>query len=148
MSRLSTIAPDVAARLKAQPDSSLRRIARYIALVAVKETGLDDPRAAHALEALNRADTRVTDVRSEVEKIVHELDEVAWQVQAKLEEGRASHADYLLAFGRARAAAAVWFALSEDALEAAIESAYEAQAATGDVEMIRATLERALADGH
>jgi hypothetical protein len=52
---------------------------------------------------------------------------------------------YLAAFARARAAASVGFALEPDALHAALESVYEAQAAVG-LEAVRVAIAAALAD--
>ncbi|WP_344753508.1 hypothetical protein [Gryllotalpicola koreensis] len=65
------------------------------------------------------------------------LDEKAWECQAGVEVGQLSEADYLEAFRRARAAATVGFALGSDALQAALESVCEAQAATGHIEEVR-----------
>lgn len=53
-------------------------------------------------------------------------------LQDRVEEGSADRSEYLTAFARARAAMALWFALEADPLTAAMESAYEAEAATDD----------------
>jgi hypothetical protein len=52
--------------------------------------------------------------------------------------------EYVAAFGRARAAAAVWFAFDEDAQTAATESVYEANAALGSMESVRHMVEESI----
>ena len=74
---------------------------------------------------------------SQVLALTEELDEIAWDVRSNLRQ-RAAQQAYLAAFARARAAAAVRFALEPDALCAALESVYEAQAATADLQAVRA----------
>ena len=49
---------------------------------------------------------------------------------------RAADSEYMRAFERARAANAIYYALSTDAWEAATESIYEATAATDQFEAI------------
>jgi len=41
-----------------------------------------------------------------------------------------------MAFGLARAASAIWYSLDGSALKAAMESVYEAQAASGELETL------------
>jgi hypothetical protein len=68
----------------------------------------------------------------------------AWDAQEKAEAGTVPGVTYLTAFRRARAAASVGFALDCDALNAALEAIYEAQAAVGDVNAVRAAVNAAL----
>jgi hypothetical protein len=72
--------------------------------------------------------------------ITEELDETAWDVQDKVDEGLIPEQAYLDAFSKARAVAAVGCALETDPLQAALESVYEAQAATCDLVAIRTAI--------
>jgi hypothetical protein len=70
--------------------------------------------------------------------LVEQLDERAWDIQDRQASGTAADVDYLSAFGLARAASAIWYALDGSALQAAMESVYEAHAASGELETMRA----------
>jgi hypothetical protein len=81
--------------------------------------------------------------------LADDLDERAWRQreqyeQDQNEEGRVSYQSYKTLFCQARAAASVAYALSADALEAALEAVYEAQAATSDIEAVRQAAEALL----
>ena len=121
-------------------DASLndcREVAKGVAeLVA---SGMDEPRIRTALTSLECGAYGETPARAQLAALVEEFDEQAWRIQeAGLDEG----AEYLAAFCRARAAASVWFALDDDPRTAAIEAAYEAQAALADISPIRALVSR------
>jgi hypothetical protein len=78
--------------------------------------------------------------------LTEELDEIAWDAQEQAEAGVLPEQAYLAAFARARAAASVGFALEPDALHAALEAVYEAQAALADLEAVRVAVVAALVD--
>lgn len=146
ISRLSTIAPDLAASLeRAQPDR-LRRVAASAADLAIERTRLNDPRLEAALGALREGRLGETSERTGVECLASELDEIAWDAQEKAEAGDQTRESYVFAFRRARAAAAVGFALEADALAAALEATYEAQAAVRDLDAVRSVATTALRD--
>jgi len=65
-------------------------------------------------------------------------------VQDKAEAGEVTRQAYLAAFAKARAAAPVGFALDSDALNAALESVHETQAAVADLEVVREVVSAAL----
>jgi hypothetical protein len=79
-----------------------------------------------------------------VQRLTAELDEIAWDAQDKAEQGILPRQAYREAFARARAAAAVGFALEADALHAALESVYETWAATADLDAVRMAVWNAL----
>jgi hypothetical protein len=137
-SRLSTIAPDLAAWLGHQSRERLRAAAANAAHLAVERTRLTDPRLDAALTALRNGQFGSMAEQSGVQQLVDELDAAAWNLQDKAEVGAVPHQAYSAAFRRARAAASVGFALGSDALSAALEAVYEARAATADLEAVQA----------
>jgi hypothetical protein len=144
-SRLSTVAADLAEQLEPLPATLLRRIAAEAAEFAVARTLLADPRLNGALAALRDGVQPSQGERSAVRQLTEELDEAAWDAQDKADEGTLPQQDYLDAFARARAAASVGFASEPDALRAALESVYEAQAAVADIDAVRTALHATLA---
>jgi hypothetical protein len=144
VSRLSTIAPDLVTSLEGQQPEGLRRVALVVAVLAVRRTRLSDLRLEAALTALREGRVGETRERTGVECLVQELDEIAWDVREKADAGDGSRESYVFAFRRARAAAAVGFALEADALDAALEAIYEAQAAVKDLEAVQSAAVNAL----
>ena len=130
--RLDSIARDLAEQLEREPEPRLRRVAERVALAALGEVSLEDDRVDRAVDALRAGRFGETAERAALKALVDELDEAAWDLQDEVEAGQADQGSYLAAFGRARAAMALWFALDGDPLEAAMEAAYEAEAATDD----------------
>ena len=124
--RLSTVAPDLVTEISRMPEGRLRELASGIADAAGRETQLDDPRFRAALAILQSDRSDEAAVRAGVETLVQELDEVAWDIQDKLDSGEGTYDQYSRAFDRARAAAAAYWALDSDPEVAALESAYEA----------------------
>jgi hypothetical protein len=130
--RLDAIAPDLARRLQRQPRFQLRRVAERVALAALEEAQPQDARLAQAVDALRAGRYGDSGERGEVKELVDELDKAAWNLRGNLQARGAGGSEYLVAFRRARAAMALWFALDGDPLAAAMEAAYEAEAAMGD----------------
>ncbi|MDO7881352.1 hypothetical protein [Antiquaquibacter soli] len=112
----------------------LRSIASEIARQAVERLELDDPDVLRAVqsEPLPESDP----LRATLFRVVERLDEVAWEIQSRIDEGTGTEAEYESAFTRARAAHALWFSLDPDPMVAAKESAYEAYSATDDLSWI------------
>jgi hypothetical protein len=144
ISRLSTVAPDLAGRLEKQSPERLKIVAANAANLAVTRTQLADPRLDVALASLRDGGTDNTAERYGVQQLTNELDEIAWNAQEMAETGAASREEYSAAFRRARAAASVDFALDSDALSAALEAVYEAQAAVADLEAMRVVVNAVL----
>jgi hypothetical protein len=137
-SRLSTIAPDLAASLEHQSRERLRGAAANAAHLALERTRLTDPRLDAALTVLRDGQVERMAEQSGVQQLVDELDAAAWDLQEKVEVGTVPYQAYRAAFRRARAAASVGFALGSDALSAALEAVYEAHAATADLDAVQA----------
>jgi hypothetical protein len=135
--RLSTIAPDLVALLEQQQSEQLRRAAAGVANLAIERTHLSEPRVDAALAALHEGRLGFTPERSAVQYLTEELDKIAWDAQEKMEAGIGSRHAYSTAFRRARAAASLGGALDSNALTAALESVYEAQAAVADLDAVR-----------
>jgi hypothetical protein len=142
MNRLATIAPDIDQQLGSLSREQLRAVARNVAEWIVEVVHLEDPRLEAGLASLREMRTDVSVERRALQGLVDELDERAWDIQEDVDQGLAQESEYLVAFSMARAASAVWFALAADALEAASEAVYEAQAATGDLVSLRGRLGR------
>lgn len=135
--RLSSIAPDLVAVIEQQQSEELRRVAVEAAKLAIERTNLSEPQVDAALSALYEGRLGFTPERSAVQYLADELDKIAWDAQEKMEAGIVSRQVYSTAFRRARAAASVGFALDSNALTAALESVYEAQAAVADLDAMR-----------
>ncbi len=137
--RLDSVSPELAERLRGTSEDALRRVAAAVGDLAVKRVSLADPRLERALSAV--AGRRAGgDEKVELEGLVEELDEAAWEIQARVHAGQAPEDEYLRAFRKARAASSVAFALDPDPHAAAMESVYEAQAAVGDVGPVKAAV--------
>lgn len=137
--RLATVAPDLVGALERQTDQRQRKVATAVSSWIVDRVGLVDPRVDAALAGLRDQRFDSTPERDALQKLAEELDERAWDIQDRVEEGLAPQERYFAAFALARAANAVWFALDRDAGEAVLEAVYEAQAATGDLAGTRAS---------
>jgi hypothetical protein len=145
-SRLATIAADLPARLEGQSVGKLRRVAASVAQLAIRQSGLADSGLAAALIALRDGLPGDLELRSAVQQITATLDEAAWDAQEKADEGLIDRSVYRQAFRRARAAASMGFALEPDALHAASEAVYEAQAAVADLVAVRAVVDAVLTE--
>jgi hypothetical protein len=138
--RLETVAPDLVETLEGASEPVLRSVAHRAALLAVERTDLDDPRLERARAALGQGRTGASQERVGLQTLVEELDQAQWDLQDAVDHGTATREQQLAAFSRARAASSLWFALDEDALVAAVEALYEANAAIDDIESLRMTV--------
>jgi hypothetical protein len=134
--RLETRSAELSQLIEAADADPQRRIAVKVAEAALAAVPLDEAELAPALADLTagrwggagaQAATTLTD----------RLDDLAFDLQDEVDEGTAEQVEYLEAFRRARAASAVAFALDADPRNAALEAAYEAEAATENLELIR-----------
>jgi hypothetical protein len=124
--RLSTVAIDLVHEIERLPASALRRVAAEAATLAVARTELKDPRLDEALQSLNARGAKTDAARRVTEQVTNELDERARDLQDLIGTGAASQSAYETAFRKARAAAAVGYALDVDPLTSAFEAVYEA----------------------
>jgi len=105
--------------------------------LAIDRSSLIDVRLAAAERVLAEGRYGEVPERRAVLDLVDELDEVAWDIQARVEAGTALEADYLRAFERARAAAALGFAFEVDSRVAGRQALYEAYHAIHDPDSLR-----------
>ncbi|WP_203338306.1 hypothetical protein [Nocardioides limicola] len=123
MSRLQSIAPEVAQRLSEAAPNARQRVALVAAQFAVSTSGLSDPEVLRQFSAVGSGEALGPDAQRRLANVVETLDYAAWQIQDQVDAGTASANDYLQAFGRARAAASVAYAAAGDAMEASCEAA-------------------------
>ncbi|WP_157756679.1 hypothetical protein [Plantactinospora sp. KBS50] len=119
------ISPQLVDKLRRSTDETRHRIVERACLLAVQRADVAAPKLTEALDAIRRRKLSPPDLRSEIDALTQELDEIAWDIQDRIEAGDATEAEYRRAFVKARAAAAVGFAL-EGSLAASFDSLYEA----------------------
>lgn len=137
--RLATVAPDLVEEISQRGRSELSALSSAVVAWALGQVEIEDPRLVAALSALK--ERRESDrVRDELWELVQELDELAWDIQESDVSDQADDA-YAHAFARARAANALCYALTTPASsESVADCLYEAQAATGDLDGMRAAI--------
>lgn len=137
--RLERINPDLFDRLRSASAIQQRAAARAACRFALDYNDLVGPIIDASWEAIETAKYGDSRPRKQLKAFVSQLEVVQGKVRDCVEEGQASRAHYIAAFRRARAANSIYYALSSDTFEAAIESTYEANAATSDIEgLVRA----------
>ena len=122
---LAQISPELVDLLRRSTDDTRHQIVERACLLAVQRADVADPRLTEALDAIRRRNFGVPDLRSQIDALTQELDEIAWDTQDRVEDGDATENEYLRAFVKARAAAAIGFAL-DGSLAASFDSLYEA----------------------
>jgi hypothetical protein len=138
--RLSSVAPDLAERLASAPADQLAALSRRVAEWAASTVGMRGPPRSAALALLAEGRVGASPERAALEGYVAELAARAWDLQERVARGQADEAEYLGTFSRARAASAVWYALGDDPRAGALEAVYEAYAATGALDDLRAVV--------
>ena len=131
--RLDSIAPLIAERFRRAPPDVRRRATLVAIEHAIAATGVSGSDVDAALEVLRSATPPPTNLRQRFETSAAEHDEEYIQLS---ETGQRETAA-LWAFSKARALAALAFALSNDELHEAI---YEAMAAVDDTERLERSL--------
>jgi hypothetical protein len=133
--RLEQLDAGVAKQLRALGYEELRNIATVVATNAVREVSLHDPRLS-VLEELEDETAPFGDSpeRSGLQDLVDELDEGEERLREAVDRGTARVTSVRTAYGQARAANAVWYALSSEPMEAAAGAICEAVAAMGDAD--------------
>jgi hypothetical protein len=140
---LRFIEPDVAQLIVESDQTTQRRVADAVSRFAIARVGLNEIRLENALKRLTDGQFGDTPERRALQVLIDELDSAAWQLQADVELGAADYAEYQHMFMKARAANAVWCALSAEPLEAVADAVYEARAAVGGIDLIRPVLQEA-----
>ena len=123
-------------------DEKLRLIAIISSSFAIDRTKLVNPILEESLSDLKSGNIGDQDLIDKLEGLVYELDLIQWEIRELWNENQAEEDNYIKAFYKARAANAVYYALQPNSQLAAIESTYEAIAATDDF----STLEKLILD--
>jgi len=146
MSRLELEAPALTKAVGDADEATKRRVAKAVSEFAWNLRPIADPRAQRALESLVREQFGDSMARSDLERLGSELDErqrLLWEALDAGAEG-VSDEDFDSAFECARTANALWFALDDDPLAAALEASYEVHAGFEDFETVEALLRAVL----
>lgn len=135
--RLELLDRDLSTLLQKASVSQQRNAALIASQFAIERTSLNNPIVAQALKAIESGNYGDEFLREKIESLVNQLDEIQWDLQEKMDAGEAELSTYLGAFQQARSANSLYFALDDDAFNAATESIYEADAATDDLASLK-----------
>lgn len=141
-SRLATIAPDLGQTITQATPATQRAIAIAAAEYAVQSIHLADPEAEASLTAAREGRFGDTRERNDVHALAERLDEQQWAIQDRVDAGQASEEEHIAAFSIARTATALYGALDNDIPTAALEAAYEANAATDELTELQTLVAR------
>ncbi len=142
--RLERINPDLFDQLRFASPVQQRAAARAACRFALDYNDLVGPIIDASWEAIETARYGDSRPREQLKAFVSQLEAIQRKARDCVEEGQASRSQYIAAFRRARAANSIYYALSSDAFEAATESAYEANAATSDLQGLVQAISSAL----
>lgn len=138
--RLSELAPDLAERIASEEPRTLDAIAALMVGLAEGSAGFSDPETAAARVCLvDGGPFGDTDARAVAEDVANRLEVGLPGVFDLVESGAIEEMEYLHAYERARAAAALFHALDDDRVAAAMEATFEACGAS-DVDVVRNVL--------
>jgi hypothetical protein len=147
MRGIDLVFPEPTDVLRAASTEQRRSAALAACEFATVRAPVDEPIVARAIRDL-RAGLRLTDdTRKELDALAEHLDDEYFDLRDEAEAGRASEADWLPLFEKARAVSALSSAGHSDSLEAASEAIYEAAATVdeeekkGLLELVRAAME-------
>jgi hypothetical protein len=144
MTRLETLNPDLAEKLRMASESKRRAASLAACEFAISESKVDEPLVREVLEVLRQSRSLSTAKIEQVEALVARLDEKYFALQEAAEEGRSTPDEYLRVFSQARAVSALLSAFKKDFFEAATEAVYEASAVTDDQAKLFSHLEALL----
>jgi hypothetical protein len=144
MTRLETLSPDLAGKLRRASAAKQRAASLAASAFAISRAKAEHPLVEKALKKVRAAGVFTPKEKAELDALAAQLDEEYFALQEAAEEGRASTEDYIRMFGQARAVAALSFAGGEDAFQSATEAIYEAAATTDDKEELFARILSAL----
>jgi hypothetical protein len=142
--RLERINPDLFDQLRCASPMQQRAVAWAACRFALDHNDLVGPIIDAGLQALETAKYGDSLPREQLKAFVNQLEAIQRKVRDCMEEGQAPRDHYVTAFRRAHAAKSIYYALSSDAFEAAIESVREANAATSDTKGLLRALSSAL----
>ena len=135
--RLDLLDASLAQRLSQSPPIQLRQIAKAVSHFVLQQVPIDDIAiVGQGYQMLEINEVGDPELREQLLATIRILDERQWSLHDLVEMERSTDTEYMRAFERARAANAIYYALSADAWEAATESIYEATAATDQFEAI------------
>lgn len=140
--RLHSRAADLSHLIESAATDAQRRIAVKVAETVMTAIPIDEREIDHASADLAAARWGGPGMHCAT-ALADRFDDLAMDIQRQA-TGAADSAKYLDAFRRARALSAVAFALDSDARIAALEAAYEAEAALEDLRPIRAIVTEVL----
>ena len=126
--RLDSISPNLAGAYREANDDQRRQAVLAACSAAVAQAGLRGAEVDAALAVLRHERTEQPDMRHELDRLAAQLDEDYFKLS---EEAETTTPEALLTFRKARAAAALAFALSPDAAQLH-EAMYEAIVAWGN----------------
>lgn len=124
--------PDLAQKVRSMGAEDLRRLALSAAEYALARYPIEDVRVTNARGHLRGGKTGPSLARDELMAVVDEYDAIGFDLGDTLDaygQG-AKRQEYLDAYCRARAAHALWYALDDDPVTAALDALYEASATT------------------
>lgn len=142
--RLSLLDKDFYSSLLREEDAALRRAAYAAAKYATDKNHIKYPAVEGVLTLLKTGQPIAFKDVAELGKLVINLDHIQVDLKDRVKLGRKTEAEWKAAFFQARTANAVFQAANEDPLLAAIESIYEAYAATEDWPSLKGTVTEAL----
>jgi hypothetical protein len=131
MNRLETLSADLAAKLRRA--SPAKQYAACVAAceLAVAKTKIEHPLVDELFRQVRVGHVFTPQEKAAIDALVAQLDEKYFDLQEAAEAGKAPATDYLRAFEKARAVAALSFA-GDHTPDAVAEAIYEAAAAVGD----------------
>jgi hypothetical protein len=141
-SRLILTDRDLFARVQSADRVQRRHAAVAVSRWAVSRVALAHPSLEYAFAVLESGVPVSSAVASAVQQLVSELDGKYFELQQQAEAGVVSRAEVIAAFGLARAANSVLFALSEDTAEAAYEASTATDARSEVREVVLSALSR------
>jgi hypothetical protein len=122
---LAQVSPALVEMVRQSDEDTRHQLVERACLLAVQRADVADPNLAEALDAIRSRSFGSQELRSRIDALTNELDETAWDLQDRVDAGDASEDEYRQAFAKARAVAAIGFAL-DGSLAASFDSLYEA----------------------
>jgi hypothetical protein len=135
MTRLETVAKDLAVKLKAASPKQQRVAGLAACRLALQRAPVDDPVVTESLSQLQQVGVLSLTLIEALNDLTEQLDTRYFDLQDKAEEAGDDpdmRAESLRLFSQARSVAALSFAGGEDSLIAAMEAIYEASATSDD----------------
>ena len=129
---LELLSPDLVAKLRLASPDKQRAAALVSCEFAISHARVEHPLVEEALRELHVGTVLIPQRKAKIDALASQIDEEYFDLQEAAQEGRASKEEYLQMFAKARAVAALSFACTEDAFQAATEAIYEAAATIGD----------------